>query len=95
MQIFHAQCSGARIHGTRAPERHQGGTRPNRPRTPPAVVNQPPLAPVGEEAAPGMLAALPAVPLPGMPDGAVDGAGAMPPVALVSELAPVPVSLFF
>ncbi|WP_269112321.1 hypothetical protein [Burkholderia territorii] len=42
-----------------------------------------------------MLAALPAAPLPGMPDGAVDGAGAMPPVALVSELAPVPVSLFF
>ncbi|WP_269112406.1 hypothetical protein [Burkholderia diffusa] len=42
-----------------------------------------------------MLAAPPAVPLPGMPDGAVDGAGAMPPVALVSELAPVPVSLFF
>ncbi|WP_230946476.1 hypothetical protein [Burkholderia territorii] len=59
------------------------------------MVNQPPLAPVGPDAAPGMLAALPAAPLPGMPDGAVDGAGAMPPVALVSELAPVPVSLFF
>ncbi|WP_155623602.1 hypothetical protein [Burkholderia territorii] len=69
--------------------------RANCPRTPPAVVNQPPLAPVGPDAAPGMLAALPAAPLPGMPDGAVDGAGAMPPVALVSELAPVPVSLFF
>ncbi|WP_239006117.1 hypothetical protein [Burkholderia territorii] len=59
------------------------------------MVNQPPLAPAGPDAAPGMLAALPAAPLPGMPDGAVDGAGAMPPVALVSELAPVPVSLFF
>ncbi|HKT62922.1 MAG TPA: hypothetical protein VJR91_05035, partial [Burkholderia sp.] len=56
----------------------------------------------GPEAAPGMLAAppvvplsapLPAAPLPGMPDGAVEGAGAMVPVALVSELAPVPVSL--
>ncbi|WP_260426666.1 hypothetical protein [Burkholderia sp. Bp9142] len=57
---------------------------------------QPPLAPAGADAAPGMLAAPPVVPLPGMPDGAVDGAGAMPPVAL--ELAPVPpvsVSLFF
>ncbi|WP_230948164.1 hypothetical protein [Burkholderia territorii] len=77
------------------PERRHGGMRANCPRTPPAVVNQPPLAPVGPDAAPGMLAALPAAPLPGMPDGAVDGAGAMPPVALVSELAPVPVSLFF
>ncbi|WP_230950035.1 hypothetical protein [Burkholderia cepacia] len=66
---------------------------------------QPPLAPAGAEAAPGMLAAPPVVPLsaaplPGVPDGAVDGgavdgAGDMPPVALVSELAPVPVSLFF
>jgi len=40
-------------------------------------------------------APLPAAGLLAMPDGAVDGAGAMPPVAL--ELAPVPVSvsLFF
>ncbi|MGP8471896.1 hypothetical protein [Burkholderia sp. PR2] len=65
------------------------------PRTPRAPADQPPLAPVGADAAPGMLASPPAAPLPGMPDGAVDGAGAMPPVALVSELAPVPVSLFF
>jgi len=45
-----------------------------------------------------MLAAstpLPAVPLLGMPDGAVDGAGAMPPVALELALVPVSVSLFF
>ncbi|KVF23009.1 hypothetical protein WJ06_10675 [Burkholderia cepacia] len=56
----------------------------------PPDAGQPPLAPAGAEAAPGMLAAP-----PGVPDGAVDGAGDMPPVALVSELAPVPVSLFF
>ncbi|HGO6074833.1 TPA: hypothetical protein ACK3Q6_007525 [Burkholderia cepacia] len=66
----------------------------------PPDAGQPPLAPAGAEAAPGMLAAPPVVPLsaaplPGVPDGAVDGAGDMPPVALVSELAPVPVSLFF
>ncbi|WP_230945298.1 hypothetical protein [Burkholderia cepacia] len=66
----------------------------------PADAGQPPLAPAGVEAAPGMLAAPPVVPLsaaplPGVLDGAVDGAGDMPPVALVSELAPVPVSLFF
>ncbi|WP_162492260.1 hypothetical protein [Burkholderia sp. Bp9031] len=68
------------------------------PRAPPASAGQPPLAPAGADAAPGMLAAplsapLPAAPLLGMPDGAVDGAGAMPPVAL--ELVPVSVSLFF
>ncbi|WP_258403900.1 hypothetical protein [Burkholderia cepacia] len=71
----------------------------------PPDAGQLPLAPAGAEAAPGMLAAPPVVPLsaaplPGVPDGAVDGgavdgAGDMPPVALVSELAPVPVSLFF
>ncbi|CAI8970661.1 Secreted protein [Burkholderia ambifaria] len=76
----------------------RAGTSPRQGRTTPAVACQPPLAPAGADAAPGMLAAstpLPAVPLLGMPDGAVDGAGAMPPVAL--ELAPVPVSvsLFF
>ncbi|NTX32727.1 hypothetical protein HT746_37445 [Burkholderia pyrrocinia] len=38
---------------------------------------------------------LPAAPLPGMPDGAVDGAADMPPVAPVLELAPPPSSLFF
>ncbi|WP_235879204.1 hypothetical protein [Burkholderia sp. USMB20] len=53
---------------------------------------QPPLAPAGAEAAPGMLAGPPAVPLPGMPDGAVDGAGAMLLVEPV-ELPPVVVSL--
>ncbi|WP_174543626.1 hypothetical protein AB5985_26180 [Burkholderia cepacia] len=64
--------------------------RTPRARAPPPDAGQPPLAPAGAEAAPGMLAAP-----PGVPDGAVDGAGDMPPVALVSELAPVPVSLFF
>ncbi|CAM2177498.1 conserved hypothetical protein [Burkholderia latens] len=67
---------------------------------PPAAADQPPpLAPAGVDAVPGMLAAppvvplsAPAVPLLGMPEGAVDGAGDMPPVALVSELALVPVS---
>ncbi|WP_254600374.1 hypothetical protein, partial [Burkholderia latens] len=56
--------------------------------------------PAGVDAAPGMLAAplsapVPAAPLLGVPDGAVDGAGDMPPVALVSELAPGPVSFAF
>ncbi|WP_256946760.1 MULTISPECIES: hypothetical protein [Burkholderia] len=37
---------------------------------------------------------LPAAPLLGVPDGAVDGAADMPPVALDSELVP-PLSLFF
>ncbi|MEK7918066.1 hypothetical protein AAB988_25135 [Burkholderia contaminans] len=54
--------------------------------------------PPGAEAAPGKLAPLspllPAAPLLGVPDGAVDGAADMPPVALESELAP-PLSLFF
>ncbi|MCA8094757.1 hypothetical protein LGM65_28425 [Burkholderia anthina] len=72
-----------------------GRRRPRTWCTPPALAGQPPLAPAGAEAAPGMLAplSLPAAPLPGVPDGAVDGAADMPPVALVSELAPVPVSL--
>ncbi|MCA3780228.1 MAG: hypothetical protein IOC39_36700 [Burkholderia sp.] len=42
---------------------------------------------------------LPAAPLPGVPDGAVDGAADMPPVALESELAALApalsLSLFF
>ncbi|WP_233410089.1 MULTISPECIES: hypothetical protein [Burkholderia] len=79
-----------------------GRRRPRTWRTPPALAGQPPLAPAGAEAAPGELAPLsppvvpvsaPAAPLAGVPDGAVDGAADMPPVALVSELAPVPVSL--
>ncbi|WP_185646366.1 hypothetical protein [Burkholderia sp. Bp9143] len=56
---------------------------------------QPPLAPAGAEAAPGMLAAPPAASLPGVPDGAVYGAGAMPLVALEPPLVPVSLSLFF
>ncbi|WP_254597980.1 hypothetical protein [Burkholderia lata] len=64
------------------------------------AAGQPPLAPPGAEAAPGMLAPVsplpPAAPLLGVPDGAVDGAADMPPVALVSELAPaLSLSLFF
>ncbi|WP_260433621.1 hypothetical protein [Burkholderia sp. Bp8998] len=65
--------------------------RGRRPTHAARAAGQPPLAPAGAEAAPGMLAAPPAAPLPGMPDGAVEGAGAMPLVAL--ELVPVPVSL--
>ncbi|MCA8446240.1 hypothetical protein [Burkholderia vietnamiensis] len=73
----------------------------------PAIRDQPPLAPVVPDAAPGMLAAppvvpavplsAPAAPLLGVPDGAVDGAGDMPPTALASDVAPAPVSvsLFF
>ncbi|RQS85341.1 hypothetical protein DF048_30185 [Burkholderia seminalis] len=38
---------------------------------------------------------MPAAPLLGVPDGAVDGAADMPPVAPASELAPPPLSPFF
>ncbi|WP_159085701.1 hypothetical protein [Burkholderia sp. MSMB0856] len=96
LQIFHAQRAARARPATHVPSgtplRRRTG---NLPAHAARSRDQPPLAPVGADAAPGMLAAPPAVPLPGMPEGAVDGAGAMPPVALVSELAPVPVSLFF
>ncbi|OXI40465.1 hypothetical protein DF153_01860 [Burkholderia cenocepacia] len=52
----------------------------------------PPLAPAGAEAAPGRV--VPAAPLLGMPDGAVEGAADMPLAALESELA-APLSPFF
>ncbi|MBN3506963.1 hypothetical protein, partial [Burkholderia cenocepacia] len=59
---------------------------------------QPPLAPAGAEAAPGMLApaspGVPAAPLLGVPDGAVDGATDMPLAAPESELV-APLSPFF
>ncbi|MDS0859695.1 hypothetical protein NUV25_18475 [Burkholderia pseudomultivorans] len=59
-----------------------------------ACARQPPLAPLGDEAAPGVLAPMSA-PLPAVPLlGAVDGAGDMPPVALWPELVS-PVSDFF
>ncbi|WP_396330922.1 hypothetical protein [Burkholderia anthina] len=99
MQIFHARRGAHVRHATHVPRRHDIMTTGRRPprtrRAPPALAGQPPLAPAGAEAAPGVLAplSLPAAPLLGVPDGAVDGAADMPPVALVSELAPVPVSL--
>ncbi|WP_244100036.1 hypothetical protein [Burkholderia anthina] len=105
MQIFHARRGAHVRHATHVPRRHDimpTGRRPRTRRAPPARAGQPPLAPAGAEAAPGVLAPLslpvvpapvPATPLLGVPDGAVDGAADMPPVALVSELAPVPVSL--
>ncbi|WP_246637208.1 hypothetical protein [Burkholderia catarinensis] len=82
-----------------APEQSTARARPaRRPPDRPAA-RQPPLAPPGAEAAPGMLAPLSpllaAAPLLAMPDGAVGGAADMPPAALDSELAPPPPSLFF
>ncbi|MCA8017183.1 hypothetical protein [Burkholderia metallica] len=62
----------------------------------PRTSRQPPLAPAGAEAAPGMLAPLsllPIAPLLGIADGAVDGAADMP-LAPESELA-APLSFFF
>ncbi|WP_244109297.1 hypothetical protein [Burkholderia anthina] len=115
MQFFHARHGAHVRHVTHAPRQPDimptGRRRPRTRRAPPVLAGQPPLAPAGADAAPGVLAPLslpvvplpvvpasvPAVPLLGVPDGAVDGAADMPPVALVSELAPVPVSvsLFF
>ncbi|QTD94398.1 hypothetical protein [Burkholderia anthina] len=94
MQIFHARRVAHARHPAHVPRPHDimtpGRRRPRTWRAPPALAGQPPLAPAGAEAAPGVLAPLS---LPGVPDGAVDGAADMPPVALVSELAPVRVSL--
>ncbi|KWE55275.1 hypothetical protein WT53_23010 [Burkholderia sp. MSMB2157WGS] len=100
MQIFHAHGSarapsGARAAGT-APA---GGRHARAPPARPSTVRQPPpLAPAGPEAAPGMLAPvsplLPAAPLLGMPEGAVEGAADMPLAAPESELA-APLSPFF
>ncbi|CAI8693324.1 hypothetical protein EMIT0111MI5_10699 [Burkholderia sp. IT-111MI5] len=93
LQIFHAHGRAHARHP--APVRSPHGTRSANgalARRPPSrsAALQPPLAPPGAEAAPGMLAPLPAAPLPGMPDGAVDGAADMPLVAPDS-----PLSLFF
>ncbi|WP_227791924.1 hypothetical protein [Burkholderia sp. BE17] len=106
MQIFHAHdhahaCRRAHVRGRHGTPQANGaptrGVRAVRPTGQPA--SQPPLAPPGAEAAPGMLAPLsaplPAAALPGMPDGAADGAADIPPVALDSELAAPPLSLFF
>ncbi|WP_239468967.1 MULTISPECIES: hypothetical protein [Burkholderia] len=69
-----------------------GGTLARRPPDPPNAGQPPPLAPAGAEAAPGRV--VPAAPLLGMPDGAVEGAADMPLAALESELA-APLSPFF
>ncbi|MDN7745150.1 hypothetical protein QZM78_13950 [Burkholderia multivorans] len=85
MQIFHAT-------GTARPG---ASTRPGRPSQrrasrAPRRVRQPPLAPLGVDAAPGMLAPVsapvPAAPLLGVPDGAVAGAFDMLPDDVWSEL---------
>ncbi|OXI81388.1 hypothetical protein CFB50_23640 [Burkholderia sp. AU33423] len=100
MQNFHVRGPARTSPGARArPARRLScgrRTRAQPARRPPhaSAARQPPLAPPGAEAAPGMLAPLPAAPLLGIPDGAVDGAADMPPGALDSELAP-PLSLFF
>ncbi|RQU46398.1 hypothetical protein DF142_03755 [Burkholderia cenocepacia] len=93
MQIFHAHArartpSGARWHRTSAAN---GALTHRPPRL--SAVGQPPLAPLGAEAAPGRLAPASA-PLLGVPDGAVEGAADMPLAALESELA-APLSPFF
>ncbi|HHT9002164.1 TPA: hypothetical protein ACT5CB_004986, partial [Burkholderia cenocepacia] len=88
----------------RRPARVPAGTAPARRTTrrhaarPTTGARQPPLAPAGAEAAPGMLApaspGVPAAPLLGVPDGAVDGATDMPLAAPESELV-APLSPFF
>ncbi|WP_175768199.1 hypothetical protein [Burkholderia cenocepacia] len=82
--------SGARASGHRTSAAN-GALTHRPPRL--SAIGQPPLAPLGAEAAPGRLAPASA-PLLGMPDGAVEGAADMPLAALESELA-APLSPFF
>ncbi|PRE69606.1 hypothetical protein C6P95_06090 [Burkholderia multivorans] len=85
MQIFHAT-------GTARPDAPTRADRPSQRRasSAPPPVRQPPLAPPGVDAAPGMLAPVsapvPAAPLLGVPDGAVAGALDMLPDDVWSEL---------
>ncbi|RQV40474.1 hypothetical protein DF027_16135 [Burkholderia cenocepacia] len=95
MQIFHAHGRARTPSGARTSWRRtsaaNGALMPRPPRL--SAVGQPPLAPLGAEAAPGRLAPASA-PLLGVPDGAVEGAADMPLAALESELA-APLSPFF
>ncbi|MDR5666390.1 hypothetical protein [Burkholderia cenocepacia] len=99
MQIFHAHGRAHTPSGARANWHRTSAANGALTHRPPrlSAVGQPPLAPLGAEAAPGRLAPASA-PLLGVPDGAVEGAveGAadMPLAALESELA-APLSPFF